>query len=216
MKLVRQSVELFGEADCLNMARALGDNRGRILARTVEKIARTCYKSEAKRTADSAEPFVRRLIKNGHEAMIEHVGLTLKIITSRAIANEIVRHRMASYAQESTRYCDYKDEIEFVFPSGLDEQTEAEFVDMCNDAEYLYKRLRYNNIAPQIARDILPLALKTELIMTANMREWRHFLKLRTAPDAHPMMRELAGMVLNLFRERVPVFVEDIEYDTAK
>lgn len=187
-------------------------------AADTEWAARTCYQSarsaedNPKRTND----FVRRLIKNGHEAMLEHASATFKFVTSRAIANEIVRHRMASYAQESTRYVDYKYDIEFILPNDITLRQREEVEDMCVRSEVAYKRLRSIGAAPQVARDVLPLCLKTELVMTANMREWRHFLKLRTAPDAHPMIRELAGMVLDVFRERAPVFVEDIEYDAAK
>lgn len=186
-------------------------------ATDIEMAARTCYQSvrsaedNPKRTND----FIRRLINNGHEAMLEHVSATFRFITSRAIANEIVRHRMASYAQESTRYVDYKYDIEFVLPSGLNDEQLSCFWAKCMDAETQYKRLRGMGLAPQIARDILPLCLKTELVMTANFREWRHFLKLRTAPDAHPMMRELAGMVMDVFRAIAPVFVEDIQGGVA-
>lgn len=181
----------------------------------IETVARTCYQSQAQITNDQAnhERFVRMLISKGHEAMLEHVSATFKFVTSRAIANEIVRHRMASYAQESTRYCDYKYDIEFVLPTGLSEQEMCIFKTNCIEAESAYKILRKFGVAPQTARDILPLCLKTEFVMTANFREWRHFLKLRTAPDAHPMMRELAGMVLEVFREKAPVFVEDIGND---
>lgn len=181
-------------------------------AADIERAARTCYQSA--RTAEDdpnrTNDFVRRLITNGHEAMLEHASATFRFITSRAIANEIVRHRMASYAQESTRYVDYKYDIEFVLPTGLHEQVMCIFNATCIEAERCYKNLRMYGVPPQTARDVLPLCLKTELVMTANFREWRHFLKLRTAPDAHPMLRELAGMVLEVFRERAPVFVEDM------
>lgn len=201
MRIVKQEVEVL----CWPEASAAD----------IERAARTCYQSQMQITNDQAnhERFVRMLISKGHEAMLEHASATFRFITSRAIANEIVRHRMASYAQESSRYVDYKDVIEFVLPRFDDKESSQreKMLRVCNFAAVAYEELRAAGIPPQTARDVLPLCLKTELVMTANFREWRHFLKLRTAPDAHPMMRELAYMVLDVFKKRAPVFVEDIK-----
>lgn len=200
MKLVSQRVQILDWPD--------------YPAEDVEWAARTCYQSHGKITGDSAEKMVRALIKRGHEAMVEHVHATVEFTTSRAIANEIVRHRMASYAQVSTRYVDYKDDIEFILPNDITLRQREEMEYMCLRSEEAYKHLRGIGAAPQVARDILPLCLATTLVMTANFREWRHFIKLRGAPDAHPMIRELALVLLDTFRKLAPEFVEDIDYET--
>lgn len=203
MKLIPQSIEVMTPID------------GMAMAKFVERVARTCYKSENKITPESAVPFVRKLIRRGHEAMLEHVSMSVRFTTNRAIANEIVRHRLASFAQESTRYCDYVSgdgvgDIAVVSPKDMELMATEDFIYECKQLEELYRHMRLLRISPQIARDVLPLALKTELIMTANMREWRHFLKLRTSSAAHPQIRELAFMVLKELKEKAPVFVEDI------
>lgn len=178
----------------------------------IERAGRTCYKSEEKITDDSAEAFARMLIKRGHEAVIEHASASFRIITDRGITHEIVRHRIASFAQESTRYCNYaKDkfgaEIALIQPPGLTPGQEALWRESCETAERSYLALLETGASPQIARAVLPTCLKTELVMTANFREWRHYLKLRTAPAAHPQVREVSEMIQALLKEHCePVF----------
>lgn len=187
---------------------------GNTILKKLEAAGRTCYKSENKMTEDSAANFVRNLIKRGHESVLEHVSITVRIITDRGISHEIVRHRLASYSQESTRYCNYKDkEIEFVLPYDIDPETKIfDYWKLsCQASETDYKVLIAEGVAPQTARSILPNCLKTELVMTCNLREWRHFFKMRCAPGAHPDMKYLATIMLHDFQEKIPVVFDDIE-----
>lgn len=176
----------------------------------IEIAGRVCYQSEPK---GDPQKFIRMIIKRGHESVLEHGSLTFKLRTNRAIANEIVRHRLASYSQESTRYVKY-DDIEFipwVDPRGLKINHLYELEDLYTDLEFLYKKLIEDNFKPEDARDILPNATATTLVITMNFRELRHFLKLRLNKAAHPQIRELAGMILEILKEKYPVFVEDIK-----
>lgn len=187
---------------------------GNAILKKLEAAGRTCYKSEDKITEDSAINFVRNLIKRGHESVLEHVSITVRIITDRGISHEIVRHRLASYSQESTRYCNYKDkEIEFVLPYDIDPETKIfDYWKLsCQSSEADYKVLIAKGVAPQTARSVLPNCLKTELVMTCNLREWRHFFKMRCAPGAHPDMKYLATIMLHDFQEKIPVVFDDIE-----
>lgn len=184
----------------------------------IELAGRTCYKSESKITEDSAEKFVRNILKRGHEAVIEHGSVTVRFTCDRGVSHEIVRHRLASYCQESTRYCNYsKDgfggEITVIEPSWCSEGDPAYEVwkKACQRAELAYFDLMSISCSPQESRSVLPNSLKTEVVMTANMREWRHFLRLRTASAAHPDMREVAKMLLTEMKNRYPVFFEDFE-----
>lgn len=172
----------------------------------IEIAGRVCYQSEPKGYPEN-EKFIRMIIKRGHESVLEHGSLTFKVRTNRAIANEIVRHRLASYSQESTRYVKY-DDIEFIPGDRLDGSFEE---DMLIRIEYTYQILIARGLKPEEARDILPNATATTLVMTMNFRELRHFLKLRLDKAAHPQIRELAGMMLEILKEKYPVFVEDIE-----
>ena len=180
------------------------------LIEKIEIAGRVCYQSEPK---GDPEKFIRMIIKRGHESVLEHGSLTFKVRTNRAIANEIVRHRLASYSQESTRYVKY-DDIEFIpwiDPRGLKINHLYELEVLYNNMEFIYKKLIEDNFKPEDARDILPNATATTLVMTMNFRELRHFLKLRLDKAAHPQIRELAGMILEILKEKYPVFVEDIE-----
>lgn len=174
------------------------------LTEKIEIAGRVCYQSEPK---GDPEKFIRMIIKRGHESVLEHGSLTFKVRTNRAIANEIVRHRLASYSQESTRYVKY-DDIEFI-PGDRLGGSYAE--DMMTRIEEAYNFLIGQEFKPEEARDILPNATATTLVMTMNFRELRHFLKLRLDKAAHPQIRELAGMILDILKEKYPVFVEDIE-----
>lgn len=187
---------------------------GTAVLRHIEQCGRVCYKSEGKTTESSAPAFVANIIKRGHEAVLEHFDITVKFICDRGVSHEIVRHRMASYCQESTRYCNYaKDdfgnEITVIEPYYLDAQGLYLWRRACEAAEASYFELLNWGCTPQEARAVLPNSLKTEVVMTANLREWRHFFKLRTAPAAHPQMREVAKMLLKQMREMVPVVFDD-------
>ena len=183
----------------------------------LERCGRVCYKSEDKIADGTAEKFVAGIIKRGHEAVLEHASITVKFTCDRGVSHEIVRHRMASYCQESTRYCNYsKDgfggEITVIRPNYLEENSPAYFYwdAACRKSEIAYFNLLSCGCSPQEARAVLPTCLKTEVVMTANLREWRHFLRLRCDKAAHPQMREVALMLLDKLHKAVPVCFDDI------
>jgi thymidylate synthase (FAD) len=183
----------------------------------IEAAGRICYKSENKISNDSAAKFVKNLIKHGHESVIEHEKITIVIICDRAISHEIVRHRIASYSQESTRYCNYADdkfnnELTFIKPCFWQENDELYDLwkkEMQSIEDTYFKMLKIG-ASPQEARSILPCSLKTELAMTMNIRQWRHFLKLRTSTASHPQMREIAIPILEELKSLYPSLFEDI------
>ena len=200
----------------------------------IEVAGRTCYKSEEKITPDgeSAKRFVKMIIDNGHEAMLEHSSLSVRFICSRGVSHEIVRHRLFSFAQESTRYCNYSKgkfggECTFIVPPDTDwgvnpDEYHDNYMAFEDDslmglwyaslleAETDYMYLLNAGWTPQQARDVLPNALKTEIVVTGNYREWRHFFKLRCDEKAHPHMRALAKDLLEDVKMRIPVVFDDL------
>ena len=191
---------------------------GLAILQHIERCGRVCYKSEDKITETSAQAFVGNIIKRGHEAVLEHSSVTVKFVVDRGVSHEIVRHRLAAYCQESTRYCNYSKngfggEITVIKPLYLDEGTRAFacWRGACETAESAYFSLLEWGCSPQEARAVLPNSLKTEVVMTANLREWRHFFNLRTAPAAHPQMREVTIPLLRRMQELIPVVFDDIE-----
>ncbi len=211
MKIISPSFEILTPLD------------GQAILKHIELCGRVCYKSEDKITDTSATTFVTSIIKRGHEAVLEHYDITVKFICDRGVSHELVRHRLASYCQESTRYCNYsKDgfggEITVIWPYFLSKGSTAmqHWVWACRQAEDAYFNMLNFGCTPQEARSVLPNSLKTEVVMTANLREWRHFFKLRTAPAAHPQMRELAVPLLHRMQELVPVVFDDLEVPHEK
>ncbi len=198
MKIIETSVELMRDFD------------GAEVMKFIERCGRTCYQSEKNITADSAEKFVRNLISRGHESVLEHFSVTFKIICDRGVMAELTRHRLASFSIESTRYNAYK-ELTFIKPN-WQEQTflYRTWENSVIQAEEKYLQMRQSGARPEDARAILPNSLKTEIVMTANLRELRHILKLRTDKAAHPQMRQVANMILEILKEKLPVIVEDI------
>ena len=186
-----------------------------VTLKRIEQIARTCYKSEGAIKPGSDAKMVAMLCKNHHYAMIEHISLSCKFITDRGVANEIVRHRIGSYAQESTRYCNYsKDKFDngiTIINHGYTGIVMKYVVDACWQAEQCYLDMLKNGATPEQARDVLPLCLKTEIVCTWNLREWHEVLRLRTAKDAHPAIRELMIPVLHELQEVYPEIFNDIE-----
>ena len=179
----------------------------------IERAGRVCYKSEGRIAPGSAATFVAGLLKRGHEAVIEHASASFRIVTDRGITHEIVRHRLASYCQESTRYCNYSqdrfaNEISVVEPPAMAPEQRAAWAAACEFAEKQYFAMLAAGAAPQIARAVLPTCLRTELVMTANMREWRHFLRLRLGEGAHPQIKEIARLVATRLHEAVPVLFD--------
>ena len=181
----------------------------------IEKSGRTCYKSTSDLTLTTSRDFCRKMVRSGHHAMIEHASASFRIITDRGISHEIVRHRLASYAQESTRYCNYSKEkfggeLTFIEPLGLDWWTKQSWMRVCEVAEEEYLEILSRGFSPQIARSVLPTCLKTELVMTANLREWRHFITLRSSKAAHPQIRLIALAILGILLEQAPSIFEDL------
>lgn len=181
----------------------------------IEAAGRTCYKSEDKITEGSAQEFARTMRKSGHHAMIEHAVASFRIITDRGITHEIVRHRLASYAQESTRYCNYstdkfKNQCSFIEPPSLTKSQHTEWEAACLYAEKQYFKLLSEGCTPQIARSVLPNCLKTEIVMMANFREWRHFISLRGSKAAHPQIRPIARRIWEILTEQAPSIFEDL------
>ncbi len=206
MKIINADVEFVHPVD------------GNAIIKHIERCGRVCYKSEDKIADGSAETFVAGIIKRGHEAVLEHASITVKFICDRGVSHEIVRHRVASYCQESTRYCNYSKEgfgheITVIAPCFLKPGTDgwAYWKHACEKAEQQYFNMLNWGCTPQEARSVLPNSLKTEVVMTANLREWRHFLRLRTAPAAHPQMREVAKLLLKELQATVPVVFDDIK-----
>ncbi len=188
----------------------------------IEKIGRVCYKSEDKITEDgeSAKKFVKMLIGRGHEAMIEHSSLSVKFIVDRGVSHELVRHRIASFAQESTRYCNYSkdkfgNEITVIKPCFFKEGSDEDvaWTDAMASAEHMYFELLNLGATPQEARSVLPNSTKTEITITANYREWRAFFKLRTAKAAHPQMQEVTRPLLKELKRKLPIIFDDIEVE---
>lgn len=209
MNVVKPSVQVMGPVD------------GEEILKRLEAAGRVCWKSEDRTGTGTAAPFVAGIIRRGHEAVLEHASLTVKFTVDRGVSHEIVRHRLASYCQESTRYCSYAGEkfghsITAVEPPFFNPEREngAEMREVweqtCRQCEDAYFRLLELGASPQEARTVLPNSLKTELFMTANLREWRHFLRLRCAPAAHPQMREAALDLLEQMHALVPVVFDDI------
>lgn len=204
MKTIQPSYEIMTPID------------GQAILAHLEQCGRVCYKSEDKITEGSAEKFIANIIKRGHEAVLEHYSITVRFIVDRGVSHEIVRHRLASYCQESTRYCNYSkggfgSEITFILPPDLTPEQWQYWYIGCDTAESAYFYMLDHGSTPQMARAVLPNSLKTEVIMTANIREWRHFLRLRTASAAHPQMREVTIPLLHELQRRVPVLFEDIK-----
>lgn len=208
MKLIRPSYEILTPLD------------GAGILKNIEAIGRVCYKSEALIKGGSAEKLVQKLIDSKHESVLEHAYMTVKFICDRGVSHELVRHRIASFTQESTRYCNYSkdgfgNELTFIIPPWYDE-TGAYLADTIwreamADAEDAYLDLLNLGWKPEQARDVLPVSIKTEIVVTANLREWRTIFTQRAAKTAHPQMRELMAPLLAELKSAVPVMFDDIK-----
>ncbi len=203
MKIIKASASIVAATD--NMEQLL------------ELAGRVCYKSEDRITDTSASAFIRRMHDSKHESVLEHAAITVRVICDRGVSHELVRHRLASFSQESTRYCNYsKDkhgqEITVIEPCFWPEGGNEEFQHKprqywkisCESSEAFYFRLLRLGATPQEARSVLPNSLKTEVVMTANPREWNHIFRLRCSPQAHPQMREIMIPLHQEFARRWP------------
>ena len=205
MKEIRPSFEIMDDID------------GAKILQKLERCGRVCYKSEDKITEGSAEKFIGMILKSGHESVLEHEKLTVKFVCDRGVTHEIVRHRIASYSQESTRYCNYSkdkfgNELTFIRPCfWADDSVEyAVWKQAMEEIEKSYVKLISLGAKPEEARSILPNSLKTEIVCTMNLREWRHFFRLRTAERAHPQIREISAALLDELKKHIPVIFDDI------
>lgn len=207
MKIIEPSVEIMQEID--------GDK----ILKHLELCARNCYKSEGNITEDtsSAIKMINKLIELDHTAMLEHYNVTVRFICDVGVYKDITRHRHASFAIESTRYCNYSkdkfgNEISFIKPCNIEEGSELwnEWSNQMKDVETTYIKMAELGAKPDQLRMILPHSTAASVVMTANMREWRYILKLRCSKAAHPSVREVMLMLLNEFHSKIPVLFDDI------
>lgn len=210
MKIIEPGYEVLSPA-------LMQDDARKDALRAIARAARTCYKS----TGTNDRQLVKQLVMSGHEAMLEHYSISVKFIVDRGVSHEIVRHRIASYAQESTRYCSYdKDkfggQITVVVPPDLTQEQLATWTSACIDAEAKYFKLLREGCTAEIARGVLPTSLKTEIVVTMNLREWRHFFKLRalgTTGRPHPQIKQVAYPLMMDFSMWLPEVFSDLTND---
>ncbi|AOY58885.1 FAD-dependent thymidylate synthase [Desulfococcus multivorans] len=188
---------------------------GDTVLKIIELAGRTCYKSEDKMTPTSGADFIRRIVRSGHHSVIEHMNVTVKFTCDRGVSHELVRHRLAAYSQESTRYANYANdrfgnEITVIRPFFWAEDSQAyqDWRSAMAYAEKMYLKLVREGASPQEARSVLPNSLKTEVVMTANLREWKHVINLRCSRAAHPQIREIMLPLLAEMHQRLPVVFE--------
>lgn len=183
----------------------------------LEVAGRTCYKSENRINSDSADKFIHGMIKAGHHSIIEHINITVRFICDRGVTHELVRHRLAAYSQESTRYCNYSknkfcNEITVIEPVFFRKNSNLynEWANAMARAENTYFTMICQGVPAEQARSVLPNSLKTEIVMTANLREWRHVLNLRCSKAAHPQIQEIMFPLLDELNGHFPVIFGDI------
>ena len=215
MRIIEPYFEILDELD------------GKKMLQKIERIGRVCYKSEGNIKEGSAETFIRGILKRGHESVVEHGSITVRIVCDRGVTHEIVRHRIASYSQESTRYCNYANEkfgsqitcidLASGFQYDLNDEKDRRKYEIwkkaMEEAERYYFDLLEAGAKPEEARSILPNSLKTEIVVTMDIREWRHFIRLRGGHAAHPQIREITKMILEEFSRRYPVFFDDLKIE---
>lgn len=191
---------------------------GLYILKYIEEIGRTCYQSYRNTKDDSCYDFVRMLIRRGHESMLEHFSFSVRFVVDRAVQNELVRHRLSSLAVESSRYVNYSLEknggvIRVICPPQIKYGTveyDMWVASMQKSSDTYFELLK--TTTPEIARSVLPLALKTEMVMSANLRQWRNVFKLRCDNAAHPQMRMLMLPLLSYVKKQIPVVFDDLDY----
>jgi thymidylate synthase (FAD) len=216
VRYVEESVEILDKID------------GMEILKKIERAGRTCYKSEDLITDDSCIKFAEMILGRNHLSVIEHVSVTVKFITCRGMTHELVRHRIASYSQESTRYCNYGkekfgkeitviDQIKMFQEILHVKSIDLQFNEMCaawkraiEQSEREYFTMIENGAHPELARGVLPNDLKTEIVTTMNLREWRYVLGLRTSPAAHPNIRELMKKLHEQFKQKIPILFDKL------
>lgn len=188
----------------------------------IERCGRVSYKSEGLTQAGSAEAFIRRLIASGHESVLEHAWASILFVTDRGTTHQLVRHRLFSFTQESTRYCNYSKgkfggEIRVVRPLEFNKPEDSwPWIRLMQDAEAAYFTMLAAGIKPEAARSVLPTCLATEIAVTGNFRQWRHFFKLRLDKHAQYSMRVLAGLACGLLKDVAPTVFEEFDCNVTK
>jgi thymidylate synthase (FAD) len=211
MNIVKPSYQIYNDNNC-TLPFTLVD--GLVLLRKIEYMARISHGSEEAQTATSYDRFLRSVVlSKGDWSVVEHASLTVIFFVDRGVTHEIVRHRLASYTQSSTRFINYTKKIEpsFIKPEGMNELSEAIWTDAIIFSELEYKKMIDAGCTPQIARSVFPNALGSRIAMTCNLRNWRHFLLMRSTREAHPQMREVVDPLLEEMKTTVPILFEDIE-----
>ena len=206
MKLIDPYVEIISPID------------GKAIMKHLEICGRVCYKSENLIKDESCDVFLSKILSSAHESVIEHHSITVKVVGSRSMSHQLVRHRIASYSQESQRYCNYTrdkfgDDLVFIKPRKYDSwnvNVQSWFDKSLIDAEETYSNLIKSGLQAQDAREVLPNACKTEVIVTMNLRSWRHLLKMRTDLHAQDQIRFLANELLDKFKQELPVIFGDL------
>jgi thymidylate synthase (FAD) len=190
------------------------------IMKNIERACRTCYRSEGLITEDSYKRLLKNCINRGHESVLEHEKITIRMTCDVGVYKDLTRHRFGSFSIESTRYCNYgKDkfdnEIKFIEPIYFDEAEKAQYwVAAMTEIEKIYLTMSELGCTPDELRMILPHSTAAEVTMTANIREWRHILDLRTKKMTHPSIRQLLIPLLLKFKEDMPELFDSIEYDT--
>jgi thymidylate synthase (FAD) len=189
-----------------------------LMLKRLEKAGRTCYKTEDKISLNSAETFLKMISGNGHHSVLEHEQIQVRFICDRGVTHELVRHRIAAYSQESTRYCNYGaekfgNELTFIRPFFFKNNNYEFWKIACEKAEEYYLGMLRRGASPQEARSVLPNSLKTEIVATMNIRQWRNVFAQRCSVKAHPQMRQIMIPLLLKLAGMLPVLFGDIDFD---
>ena len=203
MKIIEPSVKILTPID------------GNMILKHLEECGRTCYQSHDSAGEGSAEKLIRQIIKSGHESVLEHFLITVKLKTDVGAYKDITRHRLASFSIESTRWCNYSKgkfgtELKFMKPCNIEGELYEDWLKAMEYIEKMYMQMAEKGAAPDQLRMILPHSTAAEVCMSANLREWRHIFRLRTAKAAHPSVQQIMKMVLAEFKAKIPVIFDDI------
>ena len=196
------------------------DYDGIRIMKNIERACRTCYRSEGMVTDDSYKRLLTNCLNRGHESVLEHEKITVRMTCDIGVYKDLTRHRFGSFSIESTRYCNYgKDkfdnEIKFIDPCNMDEkELFNEWYSACTEIEQRYLKMAELGATPDQMRMILPHSTAAQVTMTCNIREWRHILDLRTKKMTHPAIRQILIPLLLKFKKDMPELFSDIEYDT--
>ena len=192
---------------------------GKSIMKNIEKACRTCYRSENLITEESYKNLIKNCLNRGHESILEHEKITIRMCCDIGVYKDLTRHRFGSFSIESTRYCNYgKDkfdnEIKFIEPCNIDKKKLFnEWYSACTEIEQRYLKMAELGATPDQMRMILPHSTAAEVVMTANIREWRHILSLRASKMTHPSVQQLMIPLLLYFKRCMPELFEDINYN---